>query len=303
MLLRGGWSGGGKLWSTVTDDLERTHLVVAPEMPLIGSADGLPTFGAYAAWLAELLTALGIERATIVGNSLGATIAWRFAGEHPERCSSLVLVSGYQPPVYSSMLRWLAAKSPMRVMARSNLLRQHYGPGVREIRLPRSREGAGRDRPGARHFHARRRRPRPRCPAGRRSPCPPPKGSVLLIWGEADRLPVLDEARRAEDEAIAGEVEAGDDPGSGPPAADRAPGRIPPGAAWVPEALIRKRPPSHAFGILSRIARSSVPIFIAWLHRDIPVRSPELPISQRFQCFVNRIAKKKPFRRWKWRQS
>jgi len=130
VLLHGGWAGAESYWSTVTDDLERTHLVVAPEFPLIGSADGLPTFGAYAAWLAELLTALGIERATLVGNSLGATIAWRFAGQYPERCAGLVLVNGYQPPVYSSMLRWLATRSPMRAMARSNLLRQHYSIGV-----------------------------------------------------------------------------------------------------------------------------------------------------------------------------
>lgn len=192
VLLHGGWAGAEAYWSTVTDDLERTHLVVAPEMPLIGSADGLPTFGAYAAWLAELLTALGIERATIVGNSLGATIAWRFAGEHPERCSSLVLVSGYQPPVYSSMLRWLATKSPMRVMARSNLLRQHYGPGVLKFAFHDPGKVPAQISQALGTFT--------RADADRvldvlladEAASPPPKGSVLLIWGEADRLPVLD---------------------------------------------------------------------------------------------------------------
>lgn len=192
VLLHGGWAGAEAYWSTVTDDLERTHLVVAPELPLIGSADGLPTFGAYAAWLAELLTVLGIERAAIVGNSLGATIAWRFAGQYPERSSSLVLVSGYQPPVYSSMLRWLAGKTPMRAMARANLLRQHYGPGVLALA-----------------FHDRGKVPADivqalesftRADADRvldillsdEAACPPPKGTVLLIWGEADRMPVVD---------------------------------------------------------------------------------------------------------------
>lgn len=192
VLLHGGWAGAEAYWSTVTDDLERTHLVVAPEMPLIGSPDGLPTFGAYAAWLSELLTALGIDRATIVGNSLGATIAWRFAGEHPERCAGLVLVDGYQPPVYSKMLRWLATRTPMRSLVRSNLLRQHYSPGVVAFA-----------------FHDRSKVPAEitqalgaftRADADRvlelllaeEAPCPPPKGSALLIWGEADRLPVLD---------------------------------------------------------------------------------------------------------------
>ena len=55
VLLHGGWAGAEAYWSTVTDDLERTHLVVAPELPLVHSPEGLPSFGAYAAWLAELL--------------------------------------------------------------------------------------------------------------------------------------------------------------------------------------------------------------------------------------------------------
>ena len=60
VLLHGGWAGAEAYWSTVTDDLERTHLVVAPELPLIHSPEGLPSFGAYVTLLAELLTALGI---------------------------------------------------------------------------------------------------------------------------------------------------------------------------------------------------------------------------------------------------
>ncbi len=52
VLLHGGWAGQEAYWSTVTDDFERTHLVVVPELPLVHSPEGLTSFGAYATWLA-----------------------------------------------------------------------------------------------------------------------------------------------------------------------------------------------------------------------------------------------------------
>jgi pimeloyl-ACP methyl ester carboxylesterase len=44
-----------------------------------------------------LLTQLGIERASLAGNSMGGNTAWRFALAHPERVERLVLIdaSGY----------------------------------------------------------------------------------------------------------------------------------------------------------------------------------------------------------------
>jgi pimeloyl-ACP methyl ester carboxylesterase len=46
-----------------------------------------------AAFTAEVMNALGIERAVLVGNSLGGLVAWRFASVEPERVTALVLVS------------------------------------------------------------------------------------------------------------------------------------------------------------------------------------------------------------------
>ena len=74
---------------------------------------------------------MGIERATLVGNSSGRD---RSPGASPasipNAAAGLVLVNGYQPPVYSKMLRWLAGKTPIRALARGNLQRLHYGPEV-----------------------------------------------------------------------------------------------------------------------------------------------------------------------------
>ena len=50
--------------------------------------------------VAALMDALGLQRASLVGNSLGGKIAWMFAAAHPERVDRLVLVSpdGFASP-------------------------------------------------------------------------------------------------------------------------------------------------------------------------------------------------------------
>src|SRR5438445_985387 len=49
--------------------------------------------GAYAIGLRDLLVELVIDRATIVGHSLGGGVAMQFAYQFPERSERLVLVS------------------------------------------------------------------------------------------------------------------------------------------------------------------------------------------------------------------
>lgn len=50
--------------------------------------------------LVALMDSLGVPRATLVGNSLGGRLAWKFAALHPERVDKLVLVSpdGFASP-------------------------------------------------------------------------------------------------------------------------------------------------------------------------------------------------------------
>lgn len=56
-------------------------------------ATDAPDATAYAAVLARLLDALGLGRVHLLGHSLGAIMAARFAAEHPERLASLALAS------------------------------------------------------------------------------------------------------------------------------------------------------------------------------------------------------------------
>jgi len=47
----------------------------------------------FALWMKDVLDALGLERAFLVGNSLGGWMALKFATAYPERVSKLILIS------------------------------------------------------------------------------------------------------------------------------------------------------------------------------------------------------------------
>jgi pimeloyl-ACP methyl ester carboxylesterase len=83
-------------WHEVAGGLVDHHTVIAPD--LIGHGDsaaprGDYSLGAHAASIRDLLTAIGIDRATIVGHSLGGGVAMQFFYQFPQRVERLALVS------------------------------------------------------------------------------------------------------------------------------------------------------------------------------------------------------------------
>ncbi|HZN14290.1 MAG TPA: alpha/beta fold hydrolase [Acidimicrobiales bacterium] len=96
ILLIHGIAGSSTTWARALPLLANNHSVVAPD--LLGHGEsakprGDYSLGAYASGIRDLMTALGHERATIVGHSLGGGIAMQFAYQFPERCERLVLVA------------------------------------------------------------------------------------------------------------------------------------------------------------------------------------------------------------------
>ncbi len=75
---------------------------------------------AYARFVLDLLDALKVQRAVLVGNSLGGEVAWRTAAMAPQRVASLVLVDAVGPAFTpdSVPLGFLLARVPVinRVM-------------------------------------------------------------------------------------------------------------------------------------------------------------------------------------------
>ena len=83
-------------WSNVLPYLAEHFTVIAPD--LLGHGEsakprGDYSLGAYASGIRDLLVALGHERATFVGHSLGGGVAMQMAYQFPEHCERLVLVS------------------------------------------------------------------------------------------------------------------------------------------------------------------------------------------------------------------
>jgi pimeloyl-ACP methyl ester carboxylesterase len=112
---QGGWSG---MWLPVIADLVNTHRVVAPDLPGLGASevpDGLPDAERVLAWLDALVQRTCPDPPALVGASLGASIAARFAIAYPERVSRLVLISAGSlarfrpaPGVMLALIRFIA---------------------------------------------------------------------------------------------------------------------------------------------------------------------------------------------------
>jgi pimeloyl-ACP methyl ester carboxylesterase len=83
-------------WANVIPSLAERFTIIAPD--LLGHGEsakprGDYSLGAYASGIRDLLIALGHERATFVGHSLGGGVAMQLAYQFPEHCERLVLVS------------------------------------------------------------------------------------------------------------------------------------------------------------------------------------------------------------------
>jgi len=144
LLLIHGMGGSYENWQAVIEPLARHHTVVAPDLPGHGaSAPGAGDYslGALAAGLRDLLLALGYDRATLVGHSLGGGIAMQLAYQFPELAERLVLVSsGGLGPEVSLILRaaalpgaelFLAATARAGSKAGSTLARGLSAVGLR----------------------------------------------------------------------------------------------------------------------------------------------------------------------------
>jgi pimeloyl-ACP methyl ester carboxylesterase len=96
LVLVHGMAGSSDTWRHVMPALARRFTVVAPDLLGHGASAkpaGEYTVGAHANVLRDLLAALGHERATFVGQSLGGGVVMQLAYQFPARCERLVLVS------------------------------------------------------------------------------------------------------------------------------------------------------------------------------------------------------------------
>jgi pimeloyl-ACP methyl ester carboxylesterase len=153
VLLVHGIAGNAAQWDPVIRRLGERYRVVAPDLLGHGQSAKPRTdysLGAYAVGLRDLLLALEIENATVVGHSLGGGVAMQFAYSYPQMCERLVLVSsgGLGKEVHGMLkaVSWPGAEwvlpliAGRRVLAASTFVSRgfarvglHAGPDVAEM--------------------------------------------------------------------------------------------------------------------------------------------------------------------------
>src|SRR2546423_10839178 len=80
-------------WNSVAPLLAEQATIVAPDLPGHGGSTnpgGDYSLGAHASWVRDLMIALDIPAATLVGHSLGGGVAMQTAYQFPERCPRLL---------------------------------------------------------------------------------------------------------------------------------------------------------------------------------------------------------------------
>ena len=144
-------------WAPYAQKLSRRDVYAVDIMGDAGRSEPLAWIACaadMAVWLDETLAGLGVERAHLVGHSLGGFVALSTAAYRPDRVSSLVLLdpAGIAP---LNMLRFMAWGFPV--------LSRLAGPGARSplarptTAKPHAREQARLAPAAARHGRSRTR--------------------------------------------------------------------------------------------------------------------------------------------------
>lgn len=94
LLLLHGLAGSARCWTWNMAALGETHTVRAIDLPASGQSSRSSSFelDRVPDEIIATMDRLGIERASIVGHSMGGLIAGRLAADHPDRVDRLVLV-------------------------------------------------------------------------------------------------------------------------------------------------------------------------------------------------------------------
>ncbi len=95
LLLLHGIAGSSLAWVPTMRLLQSDYTVLAPDFLGHGASEkplGDYSLGNLATVMRDLLNLLGIDQATVVGQSFGGGVAMQFSYQFPERCERLVLV-------------------------------------------------------------------------------------------------------------------------------------------------------------------------------------------------------------------
>lgn len=118
------------------------HRVYAPDLPGHGKSEGLgeQSVEKYAAVIAHWMDTIELEKAVVVGHSMGGAIAQQFALSYPEKVIGLVLVgTGAKLEVNQDLLHKLSTpvSTPSAI---DNIVKWSYARGMDEKTLRKMKE-------------------------------------------------------------------------------------------------------------------------------------------------------------------
>lgn len=131
LLLLHGLACDHRTWNKVLAPLAEHFTVIAPDFLGHGASDKPRadySIAGYANGMRDLMTILGIDKATVVGHSFGGGVAMQFAYQFPERTERLILVSsGGLGPDVTPALRAITLPGFHQVIGVLSL------PGIRQV--------------------------------------------------------------------------------------------------------------------------------------------------------------------------
>jgi len=152
LILVHGLAGMISNWDSILTELAGRYRVIALDLPPFGNSAKTRTdlsIEFYADLIAALLDHLGLDQASILGHSMGGTVAATFAGRHPERVDKLILYSagGAGQTEQSGAIKFVM-KHPKFVTRWAMRLARWWTRGksedeIREIMIERGKEMGG----------------------------------------------------------------------------------------------------------------------------------------------------------------
>lgn len=110
VVLLHGFGDTGDMWAPLAADLARDHTVIVPDLRGMGLSSQ-PSGGydkrTQAADVRSVLTALGIDRAAVIGHDIGTMVAYAYAARYPDKVEKLVVMDAPVPgiPPWDSIVR------------------------------------------------------------------------------------------------------------------------------------------------------------------------------------------------------
>jgi pimeloyl-ACP methyl ester carboxylesterase len=151
VLLVHGIGDSSATWVDLIPGLARRYTVIAPDLLGHGASDKPRadySVAAYANGMRDLLGVLGIDRATLIGHSLGGGVAMQFAYQFPERTERLVLVSaGGVGREVNPVLRAVSLPGADLLLAALRLPGMRWGTGLFADLIGRLDTDLGQDAP------------------------------------------------------------------------------------------------------------------------------------------------------------